>query len=307
MEYKDYYKILGISRDADADAIKRAYRKLARQFHPDKNKSKGAEDKFKEANEAHEVLSDPTKRKAYDQLGANWRAGQSFTPPPGWESQFRGFGRGGAGGFSTGGDFSDFFSTLFGNAGPGGPFGTGGFRGGENEGFMGFGGGARRQDQRATLVVDLEDSYAGATRTVQLGSGRALSVKIPKGIADGQTMRLAGQGAHGGDLLLEIKFAPHAQFKVEGREVHTTLALAPWEAALGAKLPVRTLGGTIEMNVPSGSQTGRRLRLKGRGLPGEPAGDQIVTLEIMTPPATTPDERAAYEELAKRFPGFKPR
>jgi len=300
MEYKDYYKILGVSRDASAEDIKRAYRKLARQFHPDKNKARGAEDRFKEANEANEVLSDPKKRRAYDQLGANWKAGQNFTPPPGWETHFT-RGGGARGGFSAGGDFSDFFSTLFGGAG-GNPFG-GAFEDMEGGGFAPRGG----QDQRASITIGLEDSFNGSQRTVTLSNGRTLSVRIPKGIADGQTIRLAGQGLRGGDLLLEIHFAPHAEFRLEGRDVHVALSVAPWEAALGARVPVKTLGGAVELSIPEGSQSGRRLRLKGRGLPGTPAGDQIVTLEIVTPPAADATDRSFYGEMARRFGTFKPR
>jgi curved DNA-binding protein len=299
MEYKDYYKILGVGRDASAEDIKRAYRKLARQYHPDKNKARGAEDRFKEANEANEVLSDPKKRKAYDRLGANWRAGQNFTPPPGWEGMFTGgMGGGRRGGFQAGGDFSDFFSTLFG--GGGGPFGSG---------FEDMGGGFRapRQDQRAALTIALEDSFEGAQRAIALGPGRNLNVRIPKGITAGQTIRLAGQAATGGDLLLEVQFAPHAEFRLEGRDVHSTVALAPWEAALGARVAARTLGGPVELTVPEGSQGGRKMRLKGRGLPGSPPGDQIVTLEIVTPPAADAADRSFYGEMARRFDAFKPR
>jgi len=308
VEYKDYYKILGVGRDASAEDIKRAYRKLARQYHPDKNKARGAEDRFKEANEANEVLSDPKKRKAYDQLGANWKAGQSFTPPPGWEAHFGGRGFGGRGGFSAGGDFSDFFSTLFGSAGP---FAGAGFE--DVDG--GFGGradfAARGQDQRATVTIALEDSFHGSQRTVTLGHGRTLNVRIPKGITEGQAIRLAGQGLRGADLLLEVRFAAHAGFRAEGRDLHAALPVAPWEAALGARVPVRTLGGTVELTVPEGSQSGRRMRLKGRGLPGsQPGGapgDQIVTLEIVTPPAADAADRSFYGEMARRFDGFKPR
>ena len=307
MEFKDYYKILGVSRDASAEDIKRAYRKLARQYHPDKNKAKGAEDKFKEANEANEVLSDPKKRAAYDQLGANWKAGQQFTPPPGWESHFGGRGFGGRGGFSAGGDFSDFFSTLFGGgAGFGGsPFG-GAFEDHDGSGGRGFGP-RGPQDQRAAITIGVEDSFHGAQRQVTLGNGRTLSVKIPKGIASGQTIRLAGQGVRGGDLLLEVQLAPHPDFHVEGRDVHVDVAIAPWEAALGARVPVKTLGGNVEVTVPEGSQSGRMLRLKGRGLPGTPAGDQIVTLNIATPPATDAADRSFYGEMARRFMNFNPR
>ncbi len=301
MEYKDYYKVLGVPRTADADEIKRAYRKLARQFHPDKNKAKGAEDKFKDINEANDVLSDAKKRQAYDQLGANWRAGERFTPPPGWNFESGGFGRGGrhpgagAGGFggagAAGGNFSDFFSTLFGGA-------AGGFNGAD-EGF------GAAQDQRARLAISLEDSYNGATRNVTIGK-RTLSVRIPKGVTAGQTIRLAGQGAQGGDLLLELEFAPHPQFQVEGRDIQLNLPIAPWEAALGGKVPVPTLGGTVELNLPAGTQGGKKLRLKGRGLPGSTPGDETVTVQIVTPPAQSEDDKAFYEGMKKRF-AFDPR
>lgn len=292
MEYKDYYKILGVSRDASADDIKRAYRKLATKYHPDKSKAKGAEDKFKEANEAHEVLSDPKNRRAYDELGANWKAGQNFTPPPGWGGQFSrgagGFGRSRRGG---GADFSDFFSLFGGAAGGGNPFGGG---------FEDFNG-RPQQDQRATVTIALEDSFNGSERNISLSNGRTLNVRIPKGITTGQTIRLAQQGLHGGDLLLEVQFAPHAAFEVDGRTISSTLSLAPWEAALGSRMPVLTLGGTVEMNITAGAQSGNKLRLKGRGLPGTPPGDQIVTLQINTPPARDADDRAFYEEMSRRF------
>jgi curved DNA-binding protein len=306
MEYKDYYKILGVSRDAGADEIKRAYRKLARQYHPDRNKAKGAEDKFKEVNEANEVLGDPQKRQAYDQLGANWRAGERFTPPPGWHFDFGsagpgpGFGRAGGraqAGAGPGG-FSDFFSQLFGG-GLGG-FGANGF---EDLGEQVHTGG---HDQHARLEITLEDSYHGATRAITLGK-RALNVRIPKGVSAGQTIRLAGQAQGGGDLLLEIAFAAHPRFRAEGRDIHVTVPVAPWEAALGGKVPVPTLGGTVAFSLPAGSQSGRKLRLKGRGLPGATPGDEIVTISIVTPPAHGEAERSFYEEMAKRFAAFDPR
>ncbi|MBL6752500.1 MAG: DnaJ domain-containing protein [Nevskia sp.] len=310
MEYKDYYKILGVPRTASADEIKRAYRKLARQYHPDKNKSKGAEEKFKEANEANEVLSDAKKRQAYDQLGANWRAGERFTPPPGWHFDFGqgggDFARGprgapGGDGGMGGGSFSDFFSSLFGG-GLGG--GLGGFEGhGGFEDMAGhFQGGG---EQRARIAISLEDSFQGATRSISVG-GRTLNVRIPQGVAPGQVIRLSGQGARGGNLLLEVEFAPHPTFRAEGRDIHAAVAVTPWEAALGGKVPVPTLGGTVELNLPAGVQSGKKLRLKGRGLPGATPGDEILTIQIQTPPADNESDRAFYRDMARRF-SFDPR
>ncbi|MES0872536.1 DnaJ C-terminal domain-containing protein [Sinimarinibacterium thermocellulolyticum] len=298
MQYKDYYKILGVSRSASADEIKRAYRKLAREFHPDKNTSKGAEDRFKEINEAHEVLSDPEKRRAYDALGANWKAGQPFTPPPGWESGF-GFGRGRTRSAEDLGGFSDFFSQLFGGMGARG--------GGRADPFGGFGGMDTDTvaDTRARLAITLEDSFHGAQKQINVG-GRTLKVRIPKGITPGKTIRLANQGSQGGDLLLEIEMLPHPLFELEGSDIYHTLKVAPWEAALGGKIAVPTLGGTVELNLPANSQSGRKMRLKGRGLPGAVAGDQYVTLQVVTPPANTDAERAFYAEMARRF-SFDPR
>ena len=294
MDYKDYYKILGVSRTASADEIKRAYRKLAREFHPDKNKAKGAEDKFKEINEANEVLGDEKKRQAYDSLGANYRGGNGgFQPPPGWNFGGGGRGRRGHAGADPG-DFSDFFSTLFGG-GMGG--GGGGFGGG-------FGG--PPEDTRARISISLEDSYNGTSRAISLSNGRNLNVRVPKGITSGQTIRLAEQGNNGGNLLLEVEFAAHPQFKVEGRDVSSTVNLAPWEAALGTKLPVPTLGGTVELNLPAGTQGGKKMRLKGRGLPGTTPGDQFITLQIVTPPAATDEDRKFYEDMSARFK-FDPR
>ncbi|BCX89786.1 curved DNA-binding protein [Methylomarinovum tepidoasis] len=311
MEYKDYYKILGVSRDATQDEIKRAYRKLARKYHPDVSKEADAEEKFKEVNEAYEVLKDPEKRKAYDQFGAHWKEGQGFQPPPGWEEQF-GFG---GGGYTEGGrtaDFSEFFEALFGG---------GGFRRGRaRSGFR-----MRGEDLHAKVYIDLEDAYRGTTQTLTLSvpevdpaTGRLvdkhkrLQVKIPKGIREGQKIRLAGQGAPGmgggpaGDLYLEVHFKPHRWFKVEDKDVYLDLPVTPWEAALGAKVPVPTLEGKVELRIPPGSQTDRKLRLKGKGLPGTPAGDQYVILKIHTPPADTEDKKRFYEEMARKMP-FNPR
>lgn len=297
MDYKDYYKILGVSRSASADDIKKAYRRLAREYHPDKNKAKGAEDRFKEVNEAHEVLSDAEKRKAYDALGANWKAGAGFTPPPGWNAG--GFG-GGFRGARAGGQagFSDFFSSLFGGAsGAGGGFAF------EDEPEPR----ARSHAPRARIEITLEDSFNGGSRQVSLADGRTLNVRIPKGITEGQTIRLAEQGPRGGDLLLEVGFAAHPHFKVEGRNVEVTVNLSPWEAALGARVPVPTLGGTVELSIPAGAQSGKKLRLKGRGLPGSTPGDQTVVLRIVNPPLQDDADRAAFEVLASRFASFDPR
>ncbi len=306
MEYRDYYQILGVPRDASADDIKKAYRRLARKYHPDVSKEANAEQRFKEVAEAYEVLRDPEKRPLYDQLGSNWKAGQDFRPPPGWED--RSARRGGGAAFE--GDFSDFFETLFGRGGS--PFGTGGgnFR-------------ARGQDQSARITVSLEDVYHGATRTLTLeaaepdGQGRMrrvprnLRVRIPAGVGEGQRIRLAGQGSPGiggeaGDLYLEVEVAPHRHFELRGRDVYLELPVAPWEAALGARLKVPTLGGEVDMTIPADSQSGRRLRLRGRGLPGNPPGDQYLTLRIVNPPAASDRGRELFEQMAKDL-DFDPR
>jgi len=291
MEYKDYYKALGVARTATSAEIKKAYRKLAAEFHPDKNKSKGAEDRFKEVNEANEVLSDPEKRKAYDELGADWRAGQQFRPPPGWGGGrgARGRGAGGnPGGFS--GDFSDLFSSMFGG-------GAGG---------MGGGFAPEAEDSRDVLTVSLEESFHGGSRRVQLSSGKTLDVKIPKGVTEGQTIRLNNQGRFGGDLLLEIRFAAHPRFEVKGRDITCVVNVAPWESALGAAVSVPTLGGDVELKLPAGTQGGKKMRLKGRGLPGTTPGDQTIEIRVVTPPAVTDEDRVFYQQMAERFSEFKP-
>ncbi len=308
MEFKDYYEVMGVKRDATQDEIKRAYRKLARKYHPDVSKEPNAEARFKEVGEAYEVLKDADKRAAYDQLGANWKAGQEFRPPPDWGQGFE-FHRGG---FSSadGSGFSDFFESLFG----------GGFaRGGGRAGFH-----ARGEDSYVKVLIDLEDAYRGATRAItlrhtELGADgsprlqeRTLNVRIPKGVRQGQHIRLAGQGGAGlgkgdaGDLYLEVAFRPHPFYHVEGRDVFLDLPLAPWEAALGATVKVPTPTGAVDLKIPSGSSGGRKLRLKGRGIPAKQPGDLYVVLQIALPPAESEAAKAAYRDMEKAL-HFHPR
>ena len=305
MEYKDYYKIMGLSRNATPEEIKRAYRKLARKYHPDVSKEANAEAKFKELGEAYEVLKDPKKKEAYDQIGRNWQHGQKFTPPPEWQTAFD-FGKGFGG--VHGGGFSDFFEALFGHA-----YGQGADAYGTQ--FQAHG-----SDQHARILIDLADAFHGCERLITLNMPqtdsqgrviakmRSLNIKIPKGIKAGQRIRLAGQGGPGmgggrnGDLYLEVEFNPHRYFRAEGRDIHIELPVTPWEAALGAIVPVPTLGGGVELKIPAGSQAGKQLRLKGRGLPGVPAGDQYVTLKIVTPAPKTERAKALYEQMAKEMP-----
>ncbi len=296
MRFKDYYDVLGVKPDATADEIKSAYRKLARKFHPDVSKEKNAEERFKDINEAFEALKEPDRRAAYDQARAGgFRAGDEFRPG------------GGHGGFDFGdagnGQFSDFFESLFGRARA--AHGSGGRR------VRPEGGG----EVRAELEVDLATAYAGGKQRFNLQGPRGtrtLEVKIPRGIQTGQSIRLSGQGHVGpdgtpGDLLLQIKLRKDERFAVDGRDVTINLPISPWEAALGARVPIPTLGGDVEMSIPAGSQSGKRLRLKGRGLPGEPAGDQIVVLQIHVPAATTDADRSAYDALRQHYGDFNPR
>ena len=296
MKYKDYYQILGVDRDAEPDAIKLAYRRLARKYHPDVSREAQAEERFKEVKEAYEVLKDPEKRAAYDQFGSDWQAGQDFRPPPGWQPHFE---------FSTGfGDhaqFSDFFEALFG----------GGRRHARAEGFA-----VRGEHHFVKVPITLEEAYRGTTRELKLSTSdgrgtpggprqRSLRVKIPAGVSQGQQIRLAAQGGAGygggpaGDLFLEVVLQPHPRFRAEQRNILLEVPVAPWEAALGRKITVPTLGGDVDVAVPPGSQSGTRLRLKGRGLPGTPPGDQFVVLKIMTPPATDDQTRALYERMER--------
>lgn len=317
MEFKDYYTTLGVSRTATADEIKRAYRKLARKYHPDVSKEANAEDKFKEVQEAYEVLKDTKKREAYDQLGSNWKNGQDFRPPPGWQgfSDFGGNGQGSRFQEEDLGGFSDFFESIFGG---GGARHAGGRH--RHQEFNQRGG-----DQHAKIGVALSEAYNGASKTIHLqvpemnANGqmhqktRTLKITIPKGVVSGQQLRLAGQGMPGvgrgpaGDLYLEMDIQPDRSFTLEGHDVYLTLPITPWEAALGAKVTVPTLGGSVEMKIAPGSQSGQKLRLKGRGLPVKPTpGDQYVLLQILTPPAKTEAQKAMYETMAKEMP-FNPR
>lgn len=304
MDYHDYYKTMGVARDATQDEIKRAYRKLARKYHPDVTDDPAGEKRFKEIGEAYAVLKDPEKRAAYDQLGANWKAGQEFKPPPDWAEGFEFSGAGGAGsaGFDDG-RFSDFFESLFGQA----------------TGQRGFGGGreqfAHARNRHARIAIDLHDTYHGATRTIALGipevtadghvttRERKLNVKIPKGIRSGQTIRLAGQGGSGqgraGDLFLEVEIRESNRYRVDGMDVYMNLPVAPWEAALGARVTVPVPSGDIDLKIPAGSSQGQKLRLKGKGIPAKQAGDFYVVLDVVIPRADTDEAKALYEKMSK--------
>jgi curved DNA-binding protein len=311
VKFRDYYEVLGVAKTATPDEIKSAYRKLARKYHPDVNPGdKGAEDKFKEINEAYEVLSDGDKRKRYDQLGPNWKAGEEFRPPPGWEGVQGGIG-----------DFSDFFESLFGGRRAG--------RGGA--GFV-----MRGRDVEAEIALTLEEAHRGVKRSITFqtsepcpdcrgtgakdkkacpncrGSGeirrpKSFDVTIPSGVRDGSVIRLTGQGEPGsngapaGDLFLRVRLEPHRLFTVTGEDdVQIELPVAPWEAALGKNIPVPTLDGPVEMKIPAGAQGGQRLRLRGQGLNkrGGGRGDQYVKIKIVIPPKLAPKEQELFEKLA---------
>lgn len=294
MEFKDYYATLGVEPSAGDAEIKTAYRRLARKYHPDVSKEAGAEDKFKAVNEAYEALRDPQKRAAYDQLKAQgYRPGEEFHAPPNhgggqgfdYEEVF--------GGGAGGGGFSDFFESLFARQRGGG--------GGRASGFGGASQGPQpTRDTRAKLSVPLEAAHQGDSLRINV-NGRQLDVRVPKGIRPGQVIRLAGQGTGGGNLLLEVEYAEHPQFEVDGRNILYTLQVTPWQAALGTSISVPTLGGSVELKVPAESDAGRKLRLRGRGLPGNPDGDQIVELEIVAPAPTEEAQKKAYKALAKAF------
>ena len=320
MEFRDYYEVMGVARDATQNEIKRTYRKLARKYHPDVTDESDAEERFKVVGEAYAVLKDPEKRAAYDQLGANWKDGQDFRPPPGWDEGFE-FSGGDTGDFrgdgyaSYGGvgreQFSDFFETLFGQ--------------GYNDGYAG-----RRelhihgQDRHARISIDLRDSYTGATRSITLHApeltddghlvtrDRLLNVKIPKGIRDGQKIRLAGQGGPGmgngkaGDLFLEVEFRPDNRYRVDGDDVYLDLPVTPWEAALGATVTVPLPSGNVDLKIPAGSNQGGKLRLKGKGIPAKQPGDLYVVFDVKLPPAHSDEAKALYKKMSEEMP-FNPR
>jgi curved DNA-binding protein len=309
VKFKDYYQTLGVERSATQDDIKRTYRKLARKYHPDVSKSPDAEARFKEVGEAYAVLKDPEKRVAYDQMGSQWQAGQDFQPPPGWDT---GFEFSGAGlGPGEGEQFSDFFEALFGRQ--------------DRRAYSHRAGAqARGQDHHAKVLIDLQDAYRGAQRSVSLRmpavdaqghvvlEERRLDVNIPKGIRAGQHLRLSGQGGPGfgegpaGDLYLEIAFNPDPLFRVDDRDVYLELPLAPWEAALGAVAIVPTPEGSLQLTIPPGSAAKRKLRLKGKGIPGNPPGDLYAVLTIVLPPADSARAKEAWRSLANAF-DFDPR
>ena len=330
MKYQDYYAVLGVPRDASADAIKKAYRKLARKYHPDVNKDREAEGRFKEINEAYEVLSDPEKRKRYDALGRNWKPGQDFSPPPGWGG-FPGASSGPGGVHfefgGSGGDFSDFFSALFGDlAGAGQPHrgrrrpGANPFRGFAPEDVNAGGFAPRGRDYEADLSVSIEDLFKRDPKRVTLqtpvvqpdGSmgrqAKTFHVRIPAGATDGTRIRLSGQGESGGNLYLTLRVQPHPVFRLHGHNLDLTLPIAPWEAVLGAKIRIPTLDGDATLTIPPGTQGGARFRLGGRALPNPQGarGDMVVTIQISVPTRPTSREKALFQQLAQESP-FKPR
>ena len=305
MDFKDYYKALGVKPDASADEIKRTFRKNARKYHPDINSDADAEAKFKDVNEAYEVLKDPEKRAAYDELRKGPPPGQGrYQPPPDWDAGYN-FSDGGAGGDEG---FSDFFESLFRRGqGTAGPRHTG-----------------RGSDSHARLQIDIEDAYQGATRTLSMRmpvvgpdggitmQDRNISVRIPAGVSEGQHIRLAGQGTPSpgggpsGDLFLEVSFAAHPVYRPEGKDLHLDLPITPWEAALGGKVVMPTPGGKVDLRIPANARSGQKMRLKGKGMPGTPAGDIYATLEIVNPKVSTDKARALFEQMAKEMP-FDPR
>jgi curved DNA-binding protein len=322
MEFQDYYETMGVKRDATHDEIKRAYRKLARKYHPDVSKEADAEAKFKAVGEAYAVLKDSEKRAAYDQLGENWQTGQDFRPPPDWDEGFEFSGAGGGDGFAGGQgreQFSDFFEQLF-RQSQGQGQGQGPFAGGQGgQSFQ-----QRGEDRHARISIGLRDSYTGAQRGITLHvpeetttghvitRDKTLNVKIPQGIRDGQKIRLTGQGGPGfggakaGDLFLEVEIKPTKGYRIDGGDVYLTLPVTPWEAALGSKVTVPIPSGDVELTIAKGSDQGSKMRLKAKGLPGKPPGDLYVVLEVRLPAADTAEAKALYEKMAAELP-FNPR
>jgi len=313
MQFKDYYQTLGVPREATQEEIKKAFRKLARKFHPDVSKEINAEAHMKDVNEAYAVLSDLEKRAAYDQLGRGYQPGQEFRPPPDWDAGFEFSGHG----YSPheAADFSDFFSELFGRMG-------GADRSGIHTQSAHFH--TQGEDHHAKVLLDIDDAFNGATRQITLRvpktdaqgrvslATRILNVRIPQGVHAGQVIRLAGQGAPGmgggaaGDLLLEVQFKPHSRFHVEGRDLLLTLPVTPWEAALGAVVSVDLPAGQTRVRIPEGAQSGKQLRVRGKGIPGQPPGDLLLEIQVALPPANTPQARQLYETMAREL-AFNPR
>jgi curved DNA-binding protein len=313
MEFRDYYEVMGVARDATQDDVKRAYRKLSRKYHPDVSKESNAEARFKEMGEAYAVLRDPEKRAAYDQFGENNKAGEDFQPPPGWDQgfEFSGAGTDGGRGYAGGAQYSDFFEQMFAQQQSSG-------RAGGRQFSM------RGDDRHARIAIDFRDSYTGAQRPVTLHvpdvtadghvvtKEKTLNIKIPKGIKAGQKIRLAGQGGLGagggaaGDLFLEIEFTPDKRHRIDGADVYLTLPVAPWEAALGATVMVPIASGNVDLNIPANSSQGSKLRLKGKGLPGKEPGDLYVLLDVQLPPADSDAAKELYKKMSEELP-FDPR
>lgn len=313
MEYHDYYGMLGLSKEASADEIKKQYRKLARKYHPDVSKEPNAEEKFKEMKEAYEVLKDPEKRKAYDQMGQGFNNGDHFTPPPGWEYESNSETERPHSHYSSA-DFSDFFNSIFGQKSASGQQSR------NHKTYQ-----ERGIDQHAKITVTLEEAFFGCEKGITLqrqtldpqtqkmsNTEQTLKIKIPAGVTHNQQIRLKGQGSNGfnggenGDLYLEINIHHHTLYTFHKKDIYLTLPITPWEAALGEKIEIPTLGGTILFTLPAGSQSGNKLRLKGRGLPGKIPGDQYITLSIKTPSAETEEQKTYYQKMAQTMP-FNPR
>jgi curved DNA-binding protein len=312
MDFKDYYKIMGVNRDSSSDEIKRAYKKLARKYHPDVNKAADAEIHFKEVGEAYAVLKDPEKRASYDQLGNDWQSGQDFNPPPDWDAGFE-YKGGGSNGASQA-DFSDFFDSLFGK----------GFGSQKPNNQHRTNNETRGEDHHAKVLIDLEDAYLGATRSIVLQSPafdkqghivnkkRTLKIKIPKGVKEGQRIRLSGQGTpsydggSAGDLYLELSFNTHSIYRAVEHDVYLDLPITPWEAALGATVKVPTPTGPVDLKIVPATKSGQKLRLKARGIPAKKPGDLYVVTQIVLPAADSDAAKAVYKKMQEEL-DFNPR